>query len=146
MSLHLFDPATDDIAALAALHAQAFAAPWSAGSIRDLLATPGAFAFASTDGFILARVAGDEGEILTLAVTPAARRRGHARALVRSAAAHAYHLGATSLFLEVGLGNDAARALYRGLGFIGVGRRKAYYGSEDADVLKAALPLAVDFA
>ena len=142
----LFDPATDDMAALTGLHAQAFSPAWSAAAIRDLFATPGVFAFASAEGFILARVAAGEAEILTLAVIPAARRHGLGRALVRSAAAHAERLGATSLFLEVGLRNKAAQALYRGLGFTGIGRRKAYYGNEDADVLKAALPLATNFA
>ena len=146
MSPRLFDPATDDVAALAALHATGFAAPWSEGAIRDLFATPGVFAFAVAEGFILARAAGGEAEILTLAVTPAHRRKGLGRALVRSAAAHAATLGATGLFLEVGVRNNAAQTLYRGLGFEAVGRRKAYYGSEDADVLKSALPLAVDFA
>jgi tRNA threonylcarbamoyladenosine biosynthesis protein TsaB len=141
-----FDPATDDIAALAGLHSEAFSVAWSAAAIRDLFATPGVFAFASAEGFIMARAAGGEAEILTLAVIRAARRQGLGRTLVRSAAAHAERLGATSLFLEVGLSNKAAQALYRGLGFAGVGRRKAYYGDEDADVLKAALPLAPEFA
>ena len=146
MTPRLFDPRTDEVAALAVLHAAAFAAPWSAASIRDLFATPGVFAFVAADSFILARATGSEAEILTLAVAPRARRRGLGRALVRAAAAHAQSLGATSLFLEVGVRNDAAQALYRGLGFAAVGRRKAYYADEDADVLKAALPLPHDFA
>ena len=140
----LFNPATEEIAALASLHASAFADAWRESAFRDLFATPGGFAFVVADGFILARVAGDEAEILTLAVTPAARRKGHGKALVRSAAIHAVSLGATSLFLEVGVRNDAAQALYRGLGFVGVGRRKAYYAGEDADILR--LPIPAEFA
>jgi len=144
MKPHLFDPATEDVAALAALHATVFSDPWREKAIRDLFATPGVFAHAMAEGFILARIAGDEAEILTLAVVPAVRRKGFGRALVRSAAAHATTLGATSLFLEVGSRNDAAQALYRGLGFKSVGRRKAYYADEDADILR--LPLPPDFA
>ena len=144
MTLRLFDPATDDVAALAVLHAAAFADPWREGALRDLFATLGVFAFAMADGFILARVAGEEAEILTLAVAPAARRKGLGRALIRAAAGHAATLGATSLFLEVGVRNYAAQALYRGLGFVEVGRRKAYYANEDADILR--LPLPTDFA
>jgi ribosomal-protein-alanine N-acetyltransferase len=140
----LFDPATDDVAALAALHATSFAAPWSESALRDLFATLGVFALVAGEGFILARVAGDEAEILTVAVAPAARRKGLGRALVRSAAARAAAMGATSLFLEVGARNNAAQALYRGLGFVDVGRRKAYYGHEDADVLR--LPIPAEFA
>ena len=144
MTPRLFDPATDDVAVLAALHATAFAAPWSENAIRDLFATPGVFALVADQGFLLARVAGGEAEILTVAVAPAARRKGHGRALVRSAATHAAISGATSLFLEVGVRNDAAQALYRGAGFSDVGRRKAYYADEDADILR--LPLPADFA
>ena len=96
------------------------------------------------EGFILARVAGGEAEILTLAVAPSARRKGFGRALVRSAAVHAATLCSTSLFLEVSDRNDAAQAVYRGLGFVTVGRRKAYYANEDADILR--LPLPADFA
>ena len=144
MTPYLFDPATDDAAVLAALHATAFADPWPENGIRDLFATPGVFALMLAEGFILIRTAGDEAEILTLAVDPAARRKGFGRALVRSAAAHAATLGATSLFLEVGVRNDAAQALYRGLGFVDVGRRKAYYADEDAHILR--LPISAEFA
>ncbi|HXS05885.1 MAG TPA: GNAT family N-acetyltransferase [Rhizomicrobium sp.] len=144
MMPRLFDPATDDVAALATLHATGFAAPWSESAIRDLFATPGVFAFAAPEGFILARAAGGEAEILTLAVAPADRRKGLGRALVRLAHAHAATLGAIGLFLEVGVRNDAAQALYRGLGFQAVGRRKAYYADEDADILR--LPIPADFA
>jgi len=144
MKPHLFDPATENVAALAALHATAFDDAWRENAFRDLFATPGVFALAMVEAFILARVVGDEAEILTIAVAPKARRKGFGRALVRSAALHATTLGATSLFLEVGVRNDAAQALYRGSGFQSVGRRKAYYADEDADILR--LPLPPDFA
>ncbi len=74
MTPRLFDPTVDDVAVLAALHAAAFADAWSAASIRDLFATPGVFALIAGEGFVLARAAGDEAEILTIAVAPAARR------------------------------------------------------------------------
>ena len=141
MNPRLFDPATDDAAALAALHAACFPDPWDARAIRELFAGPGVFAVFSPDGFILARAAGGEAEILTLAVAPSARRRGLGRQLVRAAAHHAAQLGASILFLEVADDNIAAQTLYRSVGFLPVGRRKAYYGGRDADVLKAILPL-----
>lgn len=141
MTLRRFDPATDDVAALAGLHAACFSDPWDAQAIRELFAGPGVFAFFLADGFILARAAGGEAEILTLAVAPSARRHGHGRQLVRAAAHHAANLGASALFLEVADDNIAAQTLYRSLGFVPVGRRKAYYGGRDADVLKGILPL-----
>jgi ribosomal-protein-alanine N-acetyltransferase len=144
----LFDLANDDVETLAQLHAFCFPDPWHATAIRELFAGPGVFAFVSAGGFVLARAVSDEAEILTLAVTPAARRQGIGRALVQAAAAYALGLGARSLFLEVATGNDPALRLYTGLGFTAAGRRKAYYGTEDAHVLKAILPLPIpgDFA
>jgi ribosomal-protein-alanine N-acetyltransferase len=138
----LFDPAKDDAALLAALHKTSFPAPWDQAAICELLAGLNAFAFFTMAGFVLARAAAGEAEILTLAVAPPARGQGLGRALLQSAAGHAASLGAASIFLEVGADNPAALALYASLGFGRVGQRKAYYASNaDAWVLNAQLPL-----
>lgn len=141
---------SNEAAVLATIHAQCFTEEvWDAAAIAGLMATPGTFALVDEDagGFILVRAAGGESEILTLGVTPAARRRGIARALVFRAAEEAAAAGAGHMFLEVNATNNAAIALYKGLGFAEVGRRKAYYVAphgmrEDALVLKVAFPLA----
>ncbi|MEJ1967919.1 MAG: GNAT family N-acetyltransferase [Rhizomicrobium sp.] len=135
-----------DLEPLAAIHASCFPDAWSVQDLRDLLAMPGTFMLAVDDGFILARIAADEAEILTLAVSPEARRNGTGRALVATAATHAQQLGAGVMFLEVGVANEAARALYADLGFMETGRRKAYYSAgraepEDALVLRSNLPI-----
>ena len=139
-------PRGRDLAPLAAIHAECFPDPWSAQAIDDLLATPGTFIFAGGEGFILARAAAGEAEVLTLAVSPRARRFGTGVALVQAAAGHAFHLGAQALFLEVASGNLPARTLYRRLGFVEAGLRKGYYAksgavAEDALVLRSDLPL-----
>jgi len=141
-----FDAA--DPAPLAALHALSFAKSWDATAIAALLATPGAFAFHHSDGFVLARVAGDEAEILTLAVMPQKRGKGLGRALLQAAIARAQELGAQSVFLEVGADNPSALALYAGLGFAKVGVRKGYYASASggSDALVLRLPLPAKFA
>jgi ribosomal-protein-alanine N-acetyltransferase len=146
MTVALFEPGKDDAALLAALHKTSFPDPWDAAAIEKLLA--GGFVFFTGDGFVLARVAGGEAEILTLAVTPEARGQGLGRALLAAAAGHAMEKGAENIFLEVGADNPAALALYAGLGFVRVGQRKAYYQGKDALVLKAGLPLSLtgDFA
>ena len=134
-----FDAA--DTAPLAVLHAASFAKSWDAAAIAALLATPGAFAFHHSDGFVLMRVAGQEAEILTLAVAPAARGQGLGRALLQAAARQAAILGAGQMFLEVSTENPPALALYAGQGFVRVGQRKAYYDGGDALILKVQLPL-----
>lgn len=142
----MFDVAVfaGDPATLAALHASAFDDPWDGSAIAALLATPGTFACTHADGFVLVRAVADEAEILTLAVKPAARGHGLGRALMQAAMAKALAMGAASLFLEVGIDNVAALALYAGLGFAKVGDRKGYYQGRDALVLR--LPLARNFA
>ena len=130
--------------ALAALHAAAFAPPeaWSADAIGLMLAMPGAYGFwRPAAGLVLARVAADEAEVLTIAVVPAARRQGLGAALLHAALARALAMGARAMFLEVAASNQAALALYTGLGFTGVGQRQHYYGQgQDALVLRWSLP------
>jgi ribosomal-protein-alanine N-acetyltransferase len=129
-----------EAAALAALHAEAFpvAERWGAEAIRLMLEMPGAFGLHLPGiGFILARVAADEAEVLTLAVRPAARRQGHGAALLAGAMAGAALRGAGAMFLEVSDRNPAARALYAAAGFEEAGRRRRYYADgSDALVMK----------
>ncbi len=124
-------------AALAAVHAAAFppADQWDADAMAKLLRMPGAAAFLDpAGGMTMVRIAADEAEILTLAVAPAARRRGLGRRLLAEAGRHAATQGATRLFLEVAEANQAARALYAGAGFTPCGRRPRYY-SDGSDAL-----------
>jgi ribosomal-protein-alanine N-acetyltransferase len=123
--------------ALAALHEAAFprAEAWGADAIRLMLEMPGAFGLhLPGEGFVLARVAAGEAEILTLAVAPAARRQGHGAGLLAAALAGAVARGAGAMFLEVSDRNAAARALYAAAGFAEVGRRRRYY-ADGADAL-----------
>jgi ribosomal-protein-alanine N-acetyltransferase len=138
-----------DVDVLARVHATSFADAWSAEWIAKLLAHPGAFAFLTggeSGGFILVRAAGGEAEILTLAVAPAARRRGIGSVLISAACRRAQEMGAGTMYLEVSRTNEPAKALYSRLGFRQVGRRRGYYqepgrSKEDALVYCVELPL-----
>lgn len=131
---------TDDSARLAEIHAASFADVWDAAALAALMAGEGALGLCAPDGFILIRTVADEAEILTVAVAPAGRRKGLARALVTHAAAAARTAGAARLFLEVSATNTAALALYEGLGFSEIGRRRAYY-ADGADARVMGLTL-----
>lgn len=130
-------------AALGAIHHTAFppGARWGADAMALQLQLPGVFAlFHPRGGMIMARVAADEAEILTLAVLPDCRRQGLGRALLDRAAATAGTQGAVALFLEVALHNAAARALYAAAGFEERGRRRRYYADgDDALVMRREL-------
>ncbi len=129
--------------AMAAIHAAAFppAERWGADALALQLGLPGAFGWiADQDGFILARVAADEAEILTLAVHPNRQRDGLGAALLQAALHRAAEAGAVAMLLEVAEPNLAARGLYAQFGFIEVGRRKRYYANgTDALVLRRDL-------
>lgn len=142
-------PATSrDLSALADLHARAFARAWDVLAMKSLLDGPGVFALVAEDedldAFIMVRVAADETEILSVAVSPHIRRRGLASGLLEQACHRATGMGAARIFLEVASVNLPARNLYAKHGFREVGLRKAYYeDGDDALVLAALLPLAV---
>jgi ribosomal-protein-alanine N-acetyltransferase len=133
-------------AAMAEIHAAAFPAGegWGTDAIALQLAQTGAFGLIDpAGGVLLARVTAGEAEILTLAVAPAVRRQGRALALLNAAVARAHGAGARTLFLEVGAGNEAAKALYAGAGFVEIGRRLRYYANgSDALVLRLGLSAA----
>ena len=134
--------------ALAALHARCFRAPppWSAADFAGLLADPLVFLLVEGDaGFLLGRAVAGEAELLTLAVTPEARRRGLGRRLVARFLYQAQLRGAERAFLEVMADNSPAIALYESAGFTPAGRRRGYYRGPEGNRTDA-LVLARDLA
>ena len=129
----------DEAERLAALHGECFDRPWSAADLAALLAQRGALGLAGPDGFILVQRVLDEAEVLTLAVRPAAQRRGAGRALLAAAAQALAALGVAELRLEVAEDNAAAAALYAGEGFAVVGRRRGYYARPSGRAVDAVL-------
>lgn len=138
----------EDAEGMAQAHATAFGESWRADEIEDLLEGQGVFGFLASDnaplGMIMCRVAAKEMEVLTLAVTPDARRKGVAKALMAAALGAARQAGAREAFLEVAVDNGSAAALYAGLGFRRAGLRRNYYdrgpaGFTDALVMRLDL-------
>ena len=98
-------------------------------------------------GHLLCRQCYEDIEILSLFTTPAVRRRGVARQLLRAMAQAGSAAGSTRVVLEVRASNHAAQALYASLGGHSAGRRAGYYppaegqiGREDAALLHLPLP------
>jgi ribosomal-protein-alanine N-acetyltransferase len=90
-------------------------------------------------GFVLGSCVADEAEVLLLVVALEARRAGLGRRLLSALEDWARDGGATASFLEVAVGNVAARALYGAAGYEQVGVRRGYYDGEDALCLRRAL-------
>jgi [ribosomal protein S18]-alanine N-acetyltransferase len=121
-------------AEIAALHAQLFDPPWDQPSIEKMLLHPASTALVArygvpqiTVGFVLAQLAADEAEILTIGVDKALQKHGIGLRLLESIARACKKVEAKRLFLEVADDNISAQKLYAKAGFLEVGRRKGYY-------------------
>ncbi|QLP98641.1 MAG: GNAT family N-acetyltransferase [Rhodoblastus sp.] len=132
--------------------ADGFAFAWSEAEFESLLASSACLCEGAFEGdrgpltgFLLSRRAGDEAEILTIAVAPRQRRRGVGRELLTRQTRQLAELGVARLFLEVAEDNGPALALYRRFGFREEGRRKGYYRRADGPAANA-LVLAKDLA
>jgi ribosomal-protein-alanine N-acetyltransferase len=139
-----------DAAAIARLHAASFHRGWSDGEIERLLMERStvchrAMTGRSLRGFVLSRLADGEAEIFSIAVDPARRGRGIARALLNLHLRRLAGLGARAVFLEVDEDNAPARRLYERAGFREVGRRPSYY-QQGRDAAASALVLRRDLA
>ena len=138
-----------DLDLVVANAAKATTYPWSRRNFADSLQAGHECWLAECDGAatghgVLAS-AGDVAELLDVCVLPAAQRRGIGRALVRHLLHRAEVRGASTVFLEVRVGNAAARGLYAGMGFQQVGRRRNYYPAPQAreDALLLERPVGV---
>lgn len=142
-----------DSPALAVLHQFDFSRPWTSDEFAGLLEQDTVFGYAAREtgrgqeapvGFVLARLAAGEGEILTVAVAPPFRRLGLGWRLMDAVLRELYGQRAEALFLEVDETNAAAIPLYRRLGFVEVGKRPAYYQSAKGSAPTGALVMRRD--
>jgi len=138
----------DDISPVAEIEHASFSDPWSEDAFHELLHMRDAIFLVATRGavqavagYVIARVAADEAEVLNLAVSPVERRRGLGGELLDAVLAAVVHRGAREIVLEVRESNVAALALYGSRGFAAVSRRNRYYRNpvEDALLLRRAI-------
>ncbi|HUS97555.1 MAG TPA: N-acetyltransferase [Hyphomicrobiaceae bacterium] len=134
-----------DAQAIASLEAGLFESAWNAGAVQRIIAANTNLILVAEPapdvherrcpndliGFAIGAAAADEFEILSIGVAPAWRRRRVGRSLLARLQEGAAAGGAARIFLEVDIGNAGAQALYRGEGFVEVGRRIGYYGHAD---------------
>lgn len=130
---------------MAAVHGRCFDHAWSEAEFASLLHLSSSLALGKGDhgllhGFVLARVAADEAEILTIGVDPDQRRGGSGQALLTRLHECLKEQGVVRVFLEVSDINTAARTLYGRAGYTETGRRARYYrDGSDALVLEKTL-------
>ncbi len=127
------------IARIAALEKETFSLPQSESALADMLEkSDHILLVADKDGelagYVCAYTVCRESDILTVAVTPSARRCGIGRALL-TALADALAGESDAIFLEVRESNAPARALYASMGFAEIGKRRGYYQSPREDAI-----------
>jgi ribosomal-protein-alanine N-acetyltransferase len=128
-----------DVPQVMAIERRAFATPWSLAMFVLELSRPSCVALAAEGpdgaivGYLVCARHADAWHVMNVAVDPAHRRRGTARALL---AALLERLGADArLTLEVRTSNAPAIALYERHGFKVAGRRRRYYADNGEDAL-----------
>lgn len=138
----------DDLAEVMAVERACFADPWSEASFRREVArrAVGGYSRVLVDegairAYTVAWFVADEGHLANLAVDPACRRRGMARALVADLLQEAARRQTASVWLEVRAGNLEAIELYRAYGFRPVRIRRGYYRKEREDAIVMVLDL-----
>ena len=91
--------------------------------------------------YLAAHYVNEEWELQYVAVAPEFQRRGVGAYALAEFIDHARRSGGARIFLEVRQSNQAARALYRKLGFEETGLRKSYYSNplEDAIICRLTL-------
>jgi ribosomal-protein-alanine N-acetyltransferase len=92
-------------------------------------------------GFAVGKVAADVAELESVAVDSGSRRSGVGRGLCEAVIAWCRRQGAVGVELEVRAASEGAIGLYRGLGFVPVGRRPGYYSApaDDATLMRLDL-------
>lgn len=138
------DRITDDkeLDAIVALESESFTNPWSRESLEWELRNSDVthiYVLRLDDGTIVAFcvcwIIFNELHINTVAVAPAARRRGLATVLLKHVMAEAAARAVTRATLEVRASNTAALKLYEALGFRVTATRSGYYSQPEEDAL-----------
>ena len=138
-----------DAALLAALHASCFARAWDEAAMAQFIGAPDTLCLIASAldgvqcapaGFLIARKAADEAELLTLGVAPATRRIGLGTRLARTSVRDLAGKRGQPALSRSGRGKRGGAALYRSLGAVEVGRRPRYYEhGADAAIFSLAL-------
>ena len=129
----------EDLDAVTAIEEATFAIPWSRESFRQELERNVAarYLVAEADGRVIgyagAWVILDESHITNIAVLEEYRGRGIGKQLTQALLQYLSNLGACYATLEVRVSNVRAQNLYKGLGFVNVGKRKRYYEDNGED-------------
>ncbi|MCR4578659.1 MAG: ribosomal protein S18-alanine N-acetyltransferase [Clostridiales bacterium] len=138
---------TDDslLDGMMAVEQSSFASPWSREDVKSTLTSPwlrviGAFEGEELVGWGCVGVNPPEARLMTVAILPGSRRKGHGRQLLRALLQAAADAGCGYMELECRRSNLPAQRMYTTNGFIKVGVSKGYYTDTGEDAFIYCLP------
>ncbi|HUQ39646.1 MAG TPA: ribosomal protein S18-alanine N-acetyltransferase [Acidimicrobiales bacterium] len=123
------------------IEATVYPRPWSLSLFMSELALRATriYTVARAEGVVAGyaglMLTGEDAHVTTIAVDPAFHRNKIATRLMLFMARAARDKGCRNLTLEVRVGNEAAKDLYRQFGFLPAGIRKGYYAETNEDAL-----------
>lgn len=132
-----------DLEAVMAIEHASYTTPWTANGVlteieRQITTSLVARRGAQLAGYVFFWIIAGEAHLLNLAVAPELRGRGVGGILLGYMIELCRERRAREAYLEVRVGNAAARALYEKYGFVMTGRRKNYYQEDHEDALTMA--------
>jgi [ribosomal protein S18]-alanine N-acetyltransferase len=131
-----------DLGVIEEIERASYPTPWSRSMFAGELAKPSSICLGAVDGeqdelvgyLIISRYV-DAWHVMNIAVAPAYRRKGIARALMERLFEVTERDARRGYTLEVRVSNDAAISLYEALGFRARGIRRGYYTDNREDAL-----------
>lgn len=139
------DMTEKDLREVSKIESESFSDAWSEDAFKESLLNENCHMYvAASDaddeifGYVSVYFADDEGEIENVCVKESVRNRGIGFSMMSKMILKENAYGITKFFLEVRKSNEAAKALYKKLGFAEIGIRKGFYENprEDASVMK----------
>ena len=133
-----------DLTKIANMHADCFIDAWSLDMLKGSFNGNGFYgALIEKDSEIVCTICYlitfDEAELLSVVTKQSERGKGHADRLMAFAETDLKEKGVNNVFLEVRESNVPAISLYKKFGFDEISKRKNYYGTETAVIMKKEL-------
>ncbi len=120
--------------------------PWALSSYKEALDSEHAFIYVATEsgniaGFCVLYLTPPESEIPDIVIDKQYRNKGLGKVLLDNVIKELKSQGIDTVFLEVRVSNEPARALYEKVGFEQIGVRKYFYSNPLEDAICMSLTI-----
>ena len=140
MSLEFRFANQQDLNTIVEIENASMSSPWTLDSYKEALDSDHAFIMVADEagvcvGFAVFYLTAPESELPDIVVSESHRGRGIGKLLLDASLRELSLRGVDTVFLEVRVSNERARALYEKMGFEEIGRRKYFYSDPIEDAI-----------